>query len=100
MAFYCYMLLCANGGYYTGWTTDPLRRLKQHNAGRGARYTRMNGPSELVYVEEIADHSTALKREAEIKLLKHHKKAALCADETLNILSTMLNVSQSSEPGS
>ena len=94
------MLLCANGGYYTGWTTDPLRRLKQHNAGRGARYTRMNGPSELVYVEEVADHSTALKREAEIKLLKHHKKAALCADETLNILSTMLNVSQSSEPGS
>lgn len=100
MAYYCYMLLCANGGYYTGWTTDPLRRLKQHNAGRGARYTRMNGPSELVYVEEVADHSTALKREAEIKLLKHHKKAALCADETLNILSTMLNVSQSSEPGS
>ena len=100
MAFYCYMLLCANGGYYTGWTTDPLRRLKQHNAGRGARYTRMNGPSELVYVEEVADHSTALKREAEIKLLKHHKKAALCADETLNLLSTMLNVSQPSEPGS
>jgi len=80
------MLLCANGGYYTGWTTDPLRRLKQHNAGRGARYTRMNAPSELVYVEEVPDHSAALKREAEIKLLKHPKKAALVTDTSRNIL--------------
>jgi putative endonuclease len=83
------MLLCANGGYYTGWTTDPLRRLKQHNAGRGARYTRMNAPSELVYVEEVADHSTALKRELEIKRLEHLKKAALVADSSRNILSTL-----------
>lgn len=86
MTYYCYMLLCANGGYYTGWTTDPLRRLKQHNAGRGARYTRMNAPSELVYVEEVADHSAALKREAEIKHLKHPKKAALVSDTSHNIL--------------
>ena len=83
------MLLCANGGYYTGWTTDPLRRLKQHNAGRGARYTRMNAPSELVYVEEVADHSTALKRELEIKRLEHLKKAAMVADSSRNILSTL-----------
>ena len=83
------MLLCANGGYYTGWTTDPLRRLKQHNAGRGARYTRMNAPSELVYVEEVADHSAALKRELEIKRLEHLKKAALVADSSRNILSTL-----------
>ncbi len=89
MTYYCYMLLCANGGYYTGWTTDPLRRLKQHNAGRGARYTRMNAPSELVYVEEVADHSTALKRELEIKRLEHLKKAALVADSSRNILSTL-----------
>ncbi|HBO34583.1 MAG TPA: hypothetical protein DD636_07595 [Anaerolineaceae bacterium] len=83
------MLLCANGGYYTGWTTDPLRRLKQHNAGRGARYTRMNAPSELVYVEEVADHSAALKREAEIKHLKHPKKAALVSDTSHNILPSL-----------
>ncbi len=94
MKYYCYMVLCSNGGYYTGWTTDPLRRLKQHNAGRGARYTRMNAPSELVYVEEVADHSTALKREAEIKLLKHPKKVALVSDTSRNILSSLLKRSE------
>ena len=60
------MLECANGKYYTGWSTDPFRRLTQHNSGLGARYTRMNGPSRLVYVEEVPDHSTALKHEMEI----------------------------------
>ena len=76
-AYYCYMVRCANDAFYTGWTTDPLRRLAEHNAGRGARYTRMNGPVELVYVEQVADHSTALKREAEIKRMRPHRKAAL-----------------------
>jgi putative endonuclease len=77
MAYYCYMVRCTNDAYYTGWTTDPLRRVKEHNAGRGARYTKMHGPVELVYVEEVGDHSTALKREAEIKRYKHAKKAAM-----------------------
>ncbi len=81
MAYYCYMVRCANHAFYTGWTTDPLRRVKEHNAGRGARYTRMNGPVELVYVEEVEDHTTALKREAEIKRLRHAKKAALVAEQ-------------------
>jgi putative endonuclease len=76
-AYYCYMVRCANDAYYTGWTTDPLRRLAEHNAGRGARYTRMNGPVELVYVEQVADHSTALKREVEIKRMRPRRKAAL-----------------------
>ena len=79
--YYCYMVRCVNGAYYTGWTTDPLRRLGEHNAGRGARYTRMHGPVELVYVEAVADHSAALKREAEIKRMRPHRKAAL-AEET------------------
>lgn len=91
MSYYCYMLLCANGGYYTGWTTDPFRRLKQHNAGRGARYTRMNAPSELVYVEEVADRSAAQKRELEIKHLKHPKKIALVSDASRNILQLLLS---------
>jgi len=77
MAYYCYMVRCTNGAYYTGWTTDPLRRVKEHNAGRGARYTKMNGPVELVYVEEVTDHSSALKREAEIKKLGHARKMKL-----------------------
>jgi putative endonuclease len=77
MAYYCYMVRCANDAYYTGWTTDPLRRVKEHNAGKGARYTKMYGPVELVYVEEVEDHIAALKREAEIKTYSHTKKAAM-----------------------
>jgi putative endonuclease len=71
------MVLCANGAYYTGWSTDPRRRLSEHNAGRGAKYTRMHGPVELVYVEEVEDRSAALKREAQIKTYTHARKAAL-----------------------
>jgi len=75
--YFCYMVRCANDAFYTGWTTDPLRRVAEHNAGRGSRYTRMYGPVELVYVEEVADHVSALKREAQIKRLGHTRKAAL-----------------------
>lgn len=77
MPYYCYMVRCTNDAYYTGWTTDPIRRVKEHNAGRGARYTKMYGPVELVYVEEVEDHIAALKREAEIKKYTHARKAAL-----------------------
>lgn len=77
------MVRCANGAFYTGWTTDPLRRLAEHNAGRGARYTRMHGPVELVYVEQVTDHVSALKREAEIKKIGHARKAALAAANPL-----------------
>lgn len=81
MAYYCYMVLCANGAFYTGWTTDPERRVSEHNAGRGARYTRMHGPVELVYIEEVSDHSTALKREVEIKHYSHTRKATLAESQ-------------------
>ncbi len=77
MAYYCYIVRCADDSFYTGWTTDPKRRVKEHNAGRGARYTRMNGPVKLVYVEEVEDHSAALKREAQIKRYSHERKATL-----------------------
>ena len=77
------MVRCSNGAFYTGWTTDPLRRLKAHNAGRGARYTKMHGPVALVYVEEVEDHSSALKRECEIKRYSHIRKAALAESEGL-----------------
>ena len=83
MAYYCYMVRCSNDAYYTGWTTDPLRRVKEHNAGRGARYTQMHGPVELVYVEAVADHSSALKREAEIKKLGHARKVKLAEANSL-----------------
>lgn len=86
MAYFIYIVQCANECFYTGWSTDPLRRLKQHNAGKGARYTRMNGPCELVYVEEVPDLSSALRRELKVKRLGHLQKTALIANDDLNCL--------------
>ncbi|MGV8049463.1 MAG: galactokinase [Anaerolineaceae bacterium] len=85
MAYYCYILECANGTYYTGWTKDPGRRLQQHNAGSGARYTRMNRPARLVYVESVPDHISALKREAEIKGWSHKKKEKFVHNTSQNL---------------
>ena len=77
MAYYCYILECTDGTYYTGWTTDPPRRLRQHNSGAGARYTRARRPVRMVYVEQQPDKSTALKRERAIKALPRSKKEKL-----------------------
>ncbi len=77
MAFYCYILECSDGTYYTGWTTDPARRVRQHNAGRGARYTRSRRPVRLVYVEELPDQRSAMKRERAIKALPRSQKEEL-----------------------
>jgi putative endonuclease len=77
MGFYCYILECADGTYYTGWTTDPQRREKQHNAGRGARYTRTHSPVRLVYIEPQENRVAAMKRELAIKRLSHPQKKAL-----------------------
>ena len=77
MPFFCYILRCSDGTFYTGWTTDPSRREKQHNAGNGARYTRMRRPVKLVYVEEQPDRTSAMKRELQIKRLPRADKARL-----------------------
>ena len=77
MTCYCYILECADGTYYTGWTTDPERRVKQHNKGTGARYTKTRRPVRLVYLEEQPDKVTALKRELAIKKLKRVQKSKL-----------------------
>lgn len=74
---YCYIVECSDGTFYTGWTTDTERRLKVHNAGRGARYTRMRRPVRLVYVEPQPDRTTAMKRERAIKALPRARKQAL-----------------------
>lgn len=84
MPFYCYILKCANGAYYTGWSTDPLRRLEQHNTGKGARYTRLNRPVALVYVEEQPDQTSVLRREFEIKKWSHSRKKTLVENTTLH----------------
>ncbi|MFN3491247.1 MAG: GIY-YIG nuclease family protein [Anaerolineales bacterium] len=77
MTCFCYILECADGTYYTGWTFDVERRLLQHNKGLGARYTKTRLPVKLVYVEEQPDKITALKRERAIKALPRKKKMEL-----------------------
>jgi putative endonuclease len=77
MSFFCYILECADGTYYTGWTTDPERRLRQHNAGHGARYTKTRRPVRIIYIESQPDRSAAQKREIQIKRLSRSRKEAL-----------------------
>jgi putative endonuclease len=74
---YVYILECADGTLYTGWTVNIEQRVKVHNAGRGARYTRMHGPVKLVYFEELPDRVAAQKRELEIKRWPREKKLQL-----------------------
>jgi putative endonuclease len=76
---YVYIVRCADGTLYTGWAMDVARRVKAHNAGRGARYTRQHGPVELVYSEAVATRAEAMKRELAIKRYPRAKKLALCA---------------------
>lgn len=80
MTCYCYIVECADGTYYTGWTTDPQRRVQVHNAGRGARYTRSRRPVRLVYLESCADRSSAMKRERAIKALSRNDKEKLISE--------------------
>ncbi len=77
MTCYCYIVECSDGTFYTGWTTDPERRVKTHNAGRGAKYTRMRRPVTLIYVEEQPDRTSAMKRERAIKALSRDRKMKL-----------------------
>lgn len=76
---YTYMLLCADGTYYTGWTTDLARRIEVHNSGNGAKYTRTRLPVILAYAEIYGTKSEAMKREAAIKKLTRKEKEALAA---------------------
>ena len=72
-----YILRCGDGSLYTGITTDVEARFAQHNAGKGAKYTRGRGPLELVYSEECGTHSDALKRELAVKALPRVEKLRL-----------------------
>ena len=77
MTCYCYMLECADGTYYTGWTTNPERRIKQHNKGIGARYTKTRCPVILVYLEPQQNRTDAMKRELAIKKMQRVQKIKL-----------------------
>lgn len=74
---FTYIIECADGSYYTGWTTDLKARLEAHNEGTAARYTRGRGPVKLAYWEEYPDQSAARRREWEIKQLTRRQKEEL-----------------------
>ncbi|MCI6158911.1 MAG: GIY-YIG nuclease family protein [Selenomonadaceae bacterium] len=76
---YTYILECADGSLYTGWTDHLEKRVEAHNAGRGAKYTRSRRPVRLVYYEEYATAHDAMRREALIKRLPRVQKLALIA---------------------
>jgi putative endonuclease len=75
--YYVYILTCGDGSLYTGTTNDVEKRVKTHNSGKGAKYTRSHLPVTLSYVEELPDKSAALKREAEIKRMSRGEKMRL-----------------------
>jgi len=79
---YTYILLCADGTYYTGWTTDLARREREHNRpGKGAKYTRSRIPCRIVYYESFDDKRDAMRREWEIKhRLTRAEKESLIRD--------------------
>lgn len=74
---YVYILRCADGSLYTGWTNDLEKRVKTHNIGKGAKYTKTRLPVELVYYEEYEEKGEALSREFNIKRLKKTAKEKL-----------------------
>ena len=75
--WYLYILRCGDDTLYTGITTDVQRRLADHRAGKGAKYTRGRAPLELVYEEKCGTHSDALRREYAVKALPRTEKEKL-----------------------
>lgn len=74
--FFVYILQTNDGRYYTGYTTNLQRRLKQHQLGNGGKFTRSFGAKKILYHEVFSDKSSALKREAQIKTWPRSKKIA------------------------
>ena len=76
---YTYLLQCGDGTLYCGWTSDPVRRLRAHNAGTGAKYTRTRRPVQMVYLEAHETRGEAMRREAQIKRMSREQKLELIA---------------------
>lgn len=77
--YFTYLLLCADGSLYCGYTDDLDRRVAVHNRGKGAKYTKSRLPVTLVYCETFPDRHGAMRREWEIKRLTRAEKERLIA---------------------
>lgn len=82
MSFYVYILLCMDGSFYTGYTKDLDERTRQHENGKGAKYTKAHRPQKIAYVELFNSRSSAMKRERAIKKLTHQQKHDLISSQT------------------
>ena len=74
---YTYIVECADGSLYCGWTNDLEKRIMDHNAGKGAKYTKTRLPVKLVYFEEFDTKEEAMSREWHIKQLRREQKIEL-----------------------
>ena len=79
MKAYTYLLRCADGTLYCGWTDNLEKRLAAHNSGKASKYTRSRLPAELVYYEVFETRQEAMSREARIKRLSRREKLDLIA---------------------
>ena len=78
---YTYIVRCKDGSLYTGWTNDIEKRIKAHNEGKGAKYTRAHKPVKVAWQMEFDTKSEALKAECKIKNMTHEQKIKLVNNE-------------------
>ena len=76
-SYFVYMLLCSDGSYYTGYTSNVLSRFERHKKGHGARYTKMRQPERIVYLQRFSTRRAAMRRERQMKMLSHDQKLDL-----------------------
>ena len=76
---YAYLVRCSDNSLYAGWTNNMEKRLKSHNDGTGAKYTKSRRPVTLAYLEAFDTRSEAMKREAALKKMTHKQKEELVA---------------------
>ena len=91
MSFYVYILLCMDGSFYTGYTGDLNERMKQHENGKGAKYTKSHPPQKMAYTELFGSRGAAMKRERAIKKLSHKQKQELIRYSREKIIFRKLN---------
>jgi len=77
MPYYVYVILCIDESFYTGYTKNIETRIKLHESGKGARYTKMHKPQKIAYLEVFDSRAQAMKREKQIKKLTHQQKLNL-----------------------
>ena len=86
---YVYILRCADDTLYTGWTNSLEKRLKAHNSGKGAKYTKARLPVEIVYYEEFEEKKEAMKREYAIKKLSRGEKLKLIDNNIIKLVKNL-----------